>query len=71
MKTNGNQSLSPSDRRRGDQTNFSDAGGEGEEEDDFDLPLDLGVRTWSKLLSKEERAKRVGYKSKTAVLSIQ
>lgn len=42
-----------------------------EEIADFDLPKDLGLRTWSKTLSKEERANRTGYKSKTAVLSIQ
>ena len=42
-----------------------------EEDEDCDLPKDLGVRTWSKTLSKGERASRAGYKSKTAVMSIQ
>lgn len=44
--------------------------GNAEEQDDLDLPLDLGNRTWTKTLTKGERVKR-GYRSKTAVLSIQ
>ncbi|CAM9486187.1 unnamed protein product [Pylaiella littoralis] len=45
---------------------------EGEEEEDFDLPKDLGIRTWTKALTKEQRAKRMtGLKSKTAILSVQ
>lgn len=39
--------------------------------DDADLPKDLGVRTWQRILTKNERAKRPGFKNKIAVLSIQ
>lgn len=47
-------------------------GEDDEEEEDFDLPKDLGIRTWTKSLTKEERAKRMtGSKAKTAILSVQ
>ncbi|CAN0122840.1 unnamed protein product, partial [Hapterophycus canaliculatus] len=58
----------PSARYRAGSTTSTDA----EEEEDFDLPKDLGIRTWTKELTKEERAKRMtGLKSKTAILSVQ
>ena len=47
-------------------------GEDEEEEEDFDLPKDLGIRTWTKSLTKEERAKRItSSKAKTAILSVQ
>ncbi|CAN0170954.1 unnamed protein product, partial [Scytosiphon promiscuus] len=58
----------PSPRFRAGSTTSTEA----EEEEDFDLPKDLGIRTWTKALTKEERAKRMtGLKSKTAILSVQ
>ncbi|CAB1121188.1 unnamed protein product [Ectocarpus sp. CCAP 1310/34] len=62
------RSSSSSDRRDDDEEEEE----EEEEEEDFDLPKDLGIRTWTKALTKEERAKRMtGLKSKTAILSVQ
>lgn len=50
----------------------SGEGEDDEEDEDFDLPKDLGIRTWTKSLSKEERAKRMtSSKAKTAILSVQ
>ncbi|CAN0273621.1 unnamed protein product [Ectocarpus sp. 12 AP-2014] len=65
-----------SPRRRARSSSSSDGRDDDEEEDeeeeDFDLPKDLGIRTWTKALTKEERAKRMtGLKSKTAILSVQ
>lgn len=54
-----------------EQASRASSSGEDDIEEDYDLPKDLGIRTWSKPLTKEERAMRMGYKSKTAVLSIQ
>lgn len=51
----------------------SETSGDGEddeEEEDFDLPKDLGTRTWTKSLTKEERAKRMT-SSKATILSVQ
>eukprot|EP00903_Cladosiphon_okamuranus_P018814 g17305.t1 len=45
-----------------------------DEEEDFDLPKDLGIRTWTKSLTKEERAQRMASsisKAKTTILSVQ
>lgn len=50
---------------------MSGDGGDEEEEEDFDLPKDLGIRTWTKSLTKEDRAKRMTSKAKTAILSVQ